>query len=336
MTITSVGDMRQHFLNLRNNTSLKNDLNTLVQELTTGRASDMTRHLGSAQTRLSSAERQLELLGQFSNSNVETTQFLSTMQVALTGAETFRAGASESLLAINDGSAPAQITEASNISRSSLEGVVQALNMRFGDRAMFGGTALSMSPLASVDDMMTSIEGVVTGLTAVDDIKLAVEDWFDAPAGGFETVGYLGDPSGFIQRPIDFNQDVEVSVRADDPGFRDLMKSLVLGALAGDTSLSLTQEDRQALQKDAGVGLLSAAAPLAAIQARLGYTEGLVEDASVRMSAQETSIGIARNELVSVDPFETATSLEQVQLQLETHYTLTARLSRLSLTEYLR
>jgi len=39
---------------------------------------------------------------------------------------------------------------------------------------------------------------------------------------------------------------------------------------------------------------------------------------------------------VNADPFETASTLQAVQLQLETHYAMTARLSRLSLAEYLR
>ena len=64
--------------------------------------------------------------------------------------------------------------------------------------------------------------------------------------------------------------------------------------------------------------------------------EARVEDAAARLSARGTALEIARNDMSAADPYETATKLQNVQLQLETHYTLTARLSRLSLTEYLR
>jgi flagellar hook-associated protein 3 FlgL len=45
---------------------------------------------------------------------------------------------------------------------------------------------------------------------------------------------------------------------------------------------------------------------------------------------------MARSDIVSVDPFEVATELQNLQVQLETIYTITARLSGLSLTKYLR
>ena len=114
------------------------------------------------------------------------------------------------------------------------------------------------------------------------------------------------------------------------------MKALAKGALAADSNLTLSLDTRRSLQQTAGVDLLSTASPIANLQARLGHAEQQVEQASVRISAQQSSYGIARNDLVSADPYETATRLQAVQQQLETQYTLTARLSRLSLTEYLR
>ena len=336
MSMMTVGDMRQHFLNVRNNASLRGDLNTLVEELTTGRASDLARHLGSGQTRLASADRQLELIDQFTRTNQETAQLLSAMQLALSSVETHRETTSNALLKINEVSTPAQIKTAASLSRTALDGTVQSLNMRFGDRTMFGGNDLDAAPLASAQSMLDDIALAVSGLTTADDIKIAVQAWFDTPAGGFETVGYLGSSAGHMEKPLDVNQSTQILVRADDASLRKVMTSLVLGSLAGDDTLSLNDEQRQKLLKDAGVDLLSAASPLTGLQADLGHIEGLVEDTSVRLLAQETSIEIARNDMVSVDPFETATQLEQVQLQLETHYTLTARLSRLSLMEYLR
>ncbi len=44
---------------------------------------------------------------------------------------------------------------------------------------------------------------------------------------------------------------------------------------------------------------------------------------------------IARTELIGADPYDTATEMEAVQGQLETLYTVTARLSRLSLADFL-
>ncbi|MCF2871589.1 hypothetical protein L0664_10985 [Octadecabacter sp. G9-8] len=336
MPISTIGDIQQHFLSSRNTSSMKSELNTLVQELTTGQASDLTSHLGVSQSELSSLDRQLQMLARFNQSNTETGQLLSTMQIALDNIEQHRADAGGTLLIISDSSTLSQISDAGRVALSGFEATVQSLNMRSAGRSMFGGADLDSNPLAPPGDMIDALKTTVAGLTDVGDITTAIDTWFDVAGGGFDTIGYQGDAAGFVQRPIDASQNVEIQIRADDDTLKDTLKALALGALAGDTDLALSTQSRQTLQQQAAEDLFSVAAPLASVQGRLGYAEGQVEEASVRNSAQEASFGIARNTLVSADPFETATRLEAVQLQLETHYTLIARLSRLSLTEYLR
>ena len=44
---------------------------------------------------------------------------------------------------------------------------------------------------------------------------------------------------------------------------------------------------------------------------------------------------MARGGMVGVDGYDTATALQETQARLETLYTLTARLSRLKLADYL-
>ncbi|MCW1949927.1 MAG: flagellin [Octadecabacter sp.] len=336
MAISMIGDMRQHFSTSRHNTSLKNELNTLVQELTSGEKNDLTSHLGGDQTTLAGLDRQLQLLGQFAQSNIETGQFLSMMQTALTGVENNRETASSTLLSINTSSTASQIENAAEVARGSFEAIVQTLNVRSGDRAMFGGNSFGSNPLADPATMMTALQTAVAGLTSATDVNAAVDAWFDTPAGGFETDGYLGDTTGYISRSSGAEQTVEIGVRADDQAIRDTLKALAKGALAGVPSLSLGHETRQSLQEQVGVDLLTQASALTGLRARIGHAEQRVEQATAQLSAQTSSFSIARNELVAADPFETATRLQSVQLQLETHYTLTARLSRLSLTEYLR
>jgi flagellar hook-associated protein 3 FlgL len=258
------------------------------------------------------------------------------MQTALSGVQNQREMASVALLSINNASTTSQIENAAEVASASFDATVQSLNLRSGDRAMFGGNSFGSSPLADPETMMTALQTAVAGLTTVTNINAAVDDWFDTPGGGFETDGYLGDTTGYISRSSGAEQIVEIGVRADDQAIRDTLKALAKGALAGDSSLSLGNETRQALQEQAGVDLLTQASGLTGLQARIGYVEQRVEQAMVQISAQISSYSIARNELVAADPFETATRLQSVQLQLETHYTLTARLSRLSLTEYLR
>jgi len=336
MPLSSIGDLRQHFSTSRNITDLKTDLATLVDELTSGEASDLTAHLGASQTQLSGIDRQLSLLAQFSQSNVETGQVLSAMQLSLSNIEDHRATASASLLTIDGSSSDTQIETAGLAARAGFEATIQSLNLRTNDKAMFGGNDLATNPLASADEMFAALDLATAGLTEIDDITAAIDDWFMTPGGGFETVGYRGDSTGTLRRPLSTDQSVEIGIRADDVAIRETLKAFATAAIGGDVDSGLTAETRQTLQLQSGEDLLSVASPLTGLQAQLGFVESQVEEASVKNASLESSYGIARNTFASADPFETATRLQEVQLLLETQYSLTARLSRLSLTEYLR
>ena len=93
--------------------------------------------------------------------------------------------------------------------------------------------------------------------------------------------------------------------------------------------------DAEELAGLAGAGLLSGQNQLTGIRANLGFAESRIDQSIARIEAGVASLSIARRDLVSVDPFETATELENVQFQLESIYTLTARTSRLTLLNFL-
>ena len=73
------------------------------------------------------------------------------------------------------------------------------------------------------------------------------------------------------------------------------------------------------------------------LRASLGETQARAEAALTRMASEAGALELARSGLLSVNPYEAATALREAESGLETLYAvLTARLSRLSLTEYLR
>ena len=55
----------------------------------------------------------------------------------------------------------------------------------------------------------------------------------------------------------------------------------------------------------------------------------------VSVSHVNGTFGIAKNEIVSAEPYETATRLQQIQQQLELHFTSTSRIARLSLANFI-
>ena len=64
--------------------------------------------------------------------------------------------------------------------------------------------------------------------------------------------------------------------------------------------------------------------------------EAQIDAAQARNANESFALQIARNDLVSADPYETASKLQETEAQLEMIYTITARMTRLSLLDYMR
>jgi leucyl/phenylalanyl-tRNA--protein transferase len=74
---------------------------------------------------------------------------------------------------------------------------------------------------------------------------------------------------------------------------------------------------------------------LAHLVARLGGLQAQVDRAQTRNESEAAALGMARTGMVQIDPYDAATRLQNTETQLQLIYTLTARISRLSLADYL-
>ncbi|NBD30229.1 MAG: hypothetical protein GVY31_09345 [Alphaproteobacteria bacterium] len=336
MGMSMIGDLSRHLVSVRHNAQIKDRLNTLSQELSTGRVWDLTGHLGRDQARFHDTTRQLDLIKTQVRSLDETENFLSVAQLALTRTGEAGESAATALLSVVTETSPQQRAAASTEAERAFEAMVGALNTHVADRPIFGGTELGQAPLSNGSDMLQAVVTAASGATDAAGVVAAVDTWFDSPGGGFMMSAYAGSTTDNLVRPIGDGEVIEIQARADHGAIRATLKAAALGAIAGDAALALSDSDRASLLRRSGEALVESALPLTQLRADLGASEERIGLASTRLSAQETALSIARNEMSSADSYETASALQQVQLQLETHYTLTARLSRLSLTEYLR
>ena len=123
------------------------------------------------------------------------------------------------------------------------------------------------------------------------------------------------------------------SVRGDDPKIRDLLFSLARVAVAAD------EADPSAMLADlqsAAEGLIAAQDGMTELRAEVGQNQARIENAEARAQAERSSFVQARNALVGRDPYEAATRITELETQLQSVYAMTARLSNLSLLNFLR
>lgn len=335
MNFSSIGDGVQQFQLQRQNTAIKTTLNRLTNELSSGNASDLIKANNGDTAKFSAVDNRLKVLSSLKFLTAETQLTLSTTQAALSNLDTQRGALADPLILINKESTDLQVTEAARASRDRFDGLIQTLNTRVGDDSLFAGKAVNDAAFTSSDIMIADVVAQIGGATDTATIMAAIDTWFDDPAGGFATVAYTGDTGDQVVRRLDNTTQVTLDARADDPGIKEVLKGAVYASIASEMG-GLDKQTKAELLFAGGVQLQGAASDLAQVQGRLGYVEGEVERFSAAHSSEQAALNIARNLMTQADPFETATELQAIQTQLETHYAMTARLSRLSLAEYLR
>lgn len=334
MNITSFGDMA-HNVFLRNRTAeLKENLGTLTQELSTGKASDLNQRLGGDFTYLSDIERNLSRLESYKISATESSLFASSAQSFIAKIDSNAGALSDDILATTGATNDNTTNLLSGQSRLYLEESIRALNGQAAGRSLFAGTATSAVPLADVDTLMSNLVTEVSGLTTAADIITEVKAWFADPTG-FDAIMYQGSTTSMSSVNVGPNEQVDISLRADDEDFKQAMQSFAIGALATESGLVLTVGVKGDLLAGSGTELLETRNRLTNVQADLGFTESRIEEAAIRNAAAMTSLSLTLNELTQADPFETATRLEETQFQLEALYSVTARSSQLSLLRYM-
>lgn len=338
MTRVSIGDMAQAFLLRRQGTDLKTALNTLTGELSSGRKSDLAAAVSGDFRSLAGVEHSLSTLASYKTATDEAALLATTLQKSLETVQTLASDLAPALTSAGTTGGATNVATSAADARQKLFTAVSALNVRVADRYVLSGAATDRKPILGAEDILTALSGAIAGQTTVSGIQAAVTAWFDAPpgGGGYRDVIYGGSAAALPPFAIGEGDTAAISLTATDDTIRQTLKGLSLGALVANGTLAGDPAGRAQLVRAAGDTLLSATTDIVTLRANLGSVEQHVATTATRNAAETTSLQITRNTIVAADPFETASELEAVKTQLETLYTLTARLSRLSLTDFLR
>jgi flagellar hook-associated protein 3 FlgL len=334
MVAISMGDLAQTFMLRRQNLAMKQNLQRLSSEVTTGVSSDITARVSGDLGPISSIDTALSRLKAYGAVTTEAGLFASTMQTALDTIDTMSSDLSTNLLAASNGAADQRIDAVGKDGEQKLQAALSALNTQVGDRSLFAGVATNTAAVIDADSLLAALGVAVAGAVSAADVETAVTAWFASPTG-YDAVAYQGGAS-LAAVAISPGEAAQIDVTAQDPAIRDTIKGLAMAALLNRGVLAGQPQGRQDLAQRAGLRLMENRTDRANLAARLGLTEAKIETAAVRNSNEVMSLQIARNGVVQADPYEAASKLEETQAQLEKIYAITARMSRLSLLDYLK
>lgn len=334
MTLVSSGDLAQSFLLKSNTARLKGTLDRLTKEFAEGRVSDVGATLNGDLSRLTAVSRARTMTEGYQSAAREASGHSAAMQSALTAIHKTSGDLVASLLTASQLNTDESISLNGVDARARLDSVLATMNISSGGRSLFSGQALDQPAVAGADTILNALRAELTGATTAQQAVDRISDWFDDPAG-YRALAYQG---GVPLEPVAVSATdrVWMGITAEDPAFRAMLKGLTAAALLGDPASPLPATEMRKMARLSAETLLAGNEKMITLAAQLGISEGRIEAAQSRNAADLLAHEMAQADLVRSDPERLAIELEAVQTNLESVYAITARLSRMSLTDFLR
>lgn len=331
MNSLSLGDLANSLMLQQRGSALKTEMSRLTQELTSGQTSDVKGVLAGNYSYLVGIETGLSTLKADKVATTEASQFTNSMQLVLGTVQDQAMGFATDLITVASGGLDSVAVQTGNEALEVLKSTIGAFNTSIAGRSLFAGAATDKLPLGDAEDVIAELRTVLAGVTGASSKLLEIDNWFSDPAG-FEATIYHGSNSGVAPFDLSASEALTVDIKATDEGIRDTLKNL---AIASDDIVDVDAAEREVLLRTAGERLLTNQDDLTAIRAKVGYAEARIESIATRNASESVSLEYAKGSLLEADPYETAIRLEEVQFQLQSLYTVTAKTSKLSLVNFL-
>jgi flagellar hook-associated protein 3 FlgL len=234
---------------------------------------------------------------------------------------------------------------------SAMNAIAMSVNVSWGGRTLFSGDAVDEPALENVSGLTDAVRTVMqdfvntngtiqneTDLNALfDEIATIFDETNANSALNFSNIAYTGGSGTLPGVEMIENEVMQYGIKANNETFREVFKGL--GMLSATENLDqLIPEEKfriQFIQKSTAI-IHSGQDAVVNEQSVLGHKEQRIQYTTTGMDASihffETRIG----EFENADAFESATSLQALQIQLESSFYVTAQLTRQSLLDYMR
>ncbi|MFP1646644.1 hypothetical protein [Pontitalea aquivivens] len=336
MNYAFFGDSAKGYHLRRHNAALKEVMHSLSNELATGVKSDIGSALSGDFAKIVNVEHSLTSIKSFIFSANEAQQLAEAMQASLAALQSLISEIFPTL--VSSSMSSSVIVDAKSVgSKDHFADAISILNKSTAGRYIFSGVASTTPPLKEFDVIFSSLKEKVSGTTNVEDFLSAVSHWFDAPEGegGYMDAAYQGGES-LKSFAVSAGERIAIDLTAASPKLRKALSGLAISALISEGAFENDPESQSKLLQVAGEKLAGSEVDIIGVRSEIGVSAATLHRNLTRNLSERSGLELARGALISVDPYDVTTALQAAQVQLETVYTLTSRLSRLSLLEFLR
>ncbi|WP_371170904.1 flagellin [Aliiroseovarius sp. 2305UL8-7] len=336
MTFATFGDLASAFQSRHMNAQLKRDMTRLGIELTTGQKADLAVAVSGDFGPIAGIDHTLSLLVAYKQSTNEASLMVGAAQTAMGNFQEQTQDLSAALIGAVSSQNSVLVQTTANDAREKFSAIVASLNSAVGGRAIFAGAATDGPAVVGAKTILSELAVAIAGETTAAGVSSRIDEWFLTPGGGFETTAYLGASTDLGSFRLRDGERVTQSIKASDAEIREMLSAFAKSAIIAEGALTGDVQGQKELAKMSSEGLLAASDDLTFARARVGVLEARIEAVSVRNASEKSALELSRNEIVAADPYETATALKAAHSQLQSLYTVTATLSNLSFTDYMR
>ncbi len=323
------------------------ELLKLQTEVTTGRHADVGLALGSSTARSVSLQRELARLDTLVDTNSVVTQRLAASQSALATMAEAAQQVRNTLVTFKGNDAADQLAIQKTEIQSAMSAFSSAANLSFNGEFLFAGINTDVRPFEdygaaakSTFDTALATYMSANGIASMSDFtKAEMEDFITntleplyASDAQWATDWSKASSQNMTSR-ISTTEVVQSSTNATTEGFRKFALASVIALELMDANVS--SEVRAYIGETALGYVEQANTQITAERSTLGISEARVKKANTSLQAQIKLINTHITDLEGVDTYAASTRMNTLLTQVETSYTLTARIQRLSLIDFL-
>lgn len=342
-TLTAITALRASIM------KAQSDLVSAQQEATTGRRADVGLALGSETAPVIGLRVRLDDLQGLSKLNELSAARLDIAQSALDQLAGLATSFASSIIAARGAVNGQEIAQ--KAAETALSQFQSLANTAHDGQYLFAGIKTDVPPLAdyfstpasaaksAVDAAFLAEFGISQNDPAVNGISGAAMDAFvnGAFASLFSPAAWQGTWSQASTETVSLRMEsdlrLDVPATANDRAFRELGQALTMIADLGTTQLGA--EAFQSLVDKAAALATTSVLSFSLLQSSVGMVEEAMAGAQTRM---KTEIGLITGDIQSregVDPYEAATRVNTIMIQLQSSYELTGRIGQLSLLNFI-
>jgi flagellar hook-associated protein 3 FlgL len=322
----------------------------LETEVSTGRLADVGLALGSSTERSVSLQRELLRLQTLTDTNAIVTQRLGASQQALSLMAEAAEQVRNTLVTFKGNDSVDQLSVQKSEIKSAMSMFTAAANTSFNGEFLFAGINTDVLPFddynatgsaakATFDSELATYMST-NGIASMSDFtKAQMEDFITnilAPLYADDTqwaLDWSKASSQNMSSRISAGEVIQSSTAATTDGFRKFALASVIASELMDADVS---SDVRTYIGEAAIGYVAQAVTgITAERSTLGISEARVKKANTSLEVQINLINTHITDLEGVDTYAAGVRMNTLLTQMETSYTLTARIQQLSLINFL-